>query len=925
MQFNNSTSKKMTTLLLRNSILRATFIAGLLPALVLLLSIQTSHAGSATWQATPATGDWNTAANWTAGGPPNGSADTATFAFSNITGVFLSALTEVNGIVFNSGASAFTITASPALQLTISGAGITNNSGITQNFVTGVDALGNAGVVQFTNSASAGTLVSFTNNGVIGPQGGATEFFNTSTAGNCTFINNPGAANGGGGGETYFVDTASAGTATFINNASTISGAIGGFMVFFTGSIAGNGVFTNNGAAISGGNGGYIVFLDTSTAAHGTFTNNGASVSNAGSGSTGFSGSSTASSGIFTNNAGTVSGAAGGETYFADTASAGTATFINNGAAVIGGNAGFMIFFAGSTAGNAVFNNNGATASGAGTGFTVFNDTSTAGSAMIDNNAGTVSGAAGGDTFFNNSSNAGSDTINNNGATASGADGGVTEFFNTSNAGSATINNNGATVSGAGTGLTQFNDTSTADSSTLIANGGVGGAQGGFIHLIDNTTGGTSRIEVFGNGRFDISTHNAPGLTVGSIEGTGNVFLGAMNLTVGTNNLDTTFSGVIQDGGVSGGSGGSLTKIGSGTLRLTGASTYTGGTTISAGRLLANNSTGSATGSGAVTVNNTATLGGNGTIHLDAGLGASLINNGTIAPGDAVGQLNVDGPVSLGSTSDLSIEIGGTNQGVNYDLLNITNGALTLNGALNVRLINGFTPQQSDTFTIVATPSSIGGTFTNVQSGGRLNTADGSGSFQVTYSGINNAILSDNVILSNFGPPGAPMAQDAFSRKTHGGAGTFDIPLPLFGNVGVECRSGGATNNYQMIIDFATTVTVQSASVTSGTGSVSSFSVSGSQVTVNLTGVINVQRITMTLHNVNNGTTTGDVPVSMGVLIGDVNGNATVNSSDVSLTKSQVGAPVSGSNFREDVNANGTISSTDVALVKSKVGTALPP
>src|SRR5437660_4344922 len=173
--------------------------------------------------------------------------------------------------------------------------------------------------------------------------------------------------------------------------------------------------------------------------------------------------------------------------------------------------------------------------------------------------------------------------------------------------------------------------------------------------------------------------------------------------------------------------------------------------------------------------------------------------------------------------------------------------------------------------------------------------------------------------------PSAPMAQSAFSRKTHGGAGTFDVPLPLTGNVGVECRSGGATNDYQMIINFATSVTVGGASVTSGTGSVSSFSVSGSQVTVNLTGVTNVQRITVTLMNVNDGTHMGDVPVSMGVLVGDVNGNALVNASDVSLTKSQVGQAVSGSNFREDVNANGLINSVDVALVKSKVGTALPP
>ena len=171
--------------------------------------------------------------------------------------------------------------------------------------------------------------------------------------------------------------------------------------------------------------------------------------------------------------------------------------------------------------------------------------------------------------------------------------------------------------------------------------------------------------------------------------------------------------------------------------------------------------------------------------------------------------------------------------------------------------------------------------------------------------------------------PGAPMAQSAFSRKTHGGAGTFDIPLPLSGNVGIECRTGPT---YQMIINFATSVTVGSAAVTSGTGMVSSFSGSGTpQITVNLTGVTDVQRITVTLHNVNDGTTTGDVPVSMGVLVGDVNGSTGVNSTDVALTKSQVGQMVTGSNFREDVNASGTITATDVTIVKSDVGHALPP
>jgi Dockerin type I domain len=213
---------------------------------------------------------------------------------------------------------------------------------------------------------------------------------------------------------------------------------------------------------------------------------------------------------------------------------------------------------------------------------------------------------------------------------------------------------------------------------------------------------------------------------------------------------------------------------------------------------------------------------------------------------------------------------------------------------------------------------------TNAPAGREGHTAVWSGSEMIVWGGLDGASLL-NTGGRYCAQPQAPMAQSAFSRKTNGAAGTFDVPLPLTGNVGVECRSGGGTNDYQMIINFATTVTVGSASVTSGTGSVGSFTVSGSQVMVNLTGVTNVQRITVTLFNVNDGTHMGNVPVFMGVLVGDVNGNGAVSAADVALTKSQVGATVSGSNFREDVNANGVINSVDVALVKAKVGTALPP
>jgi hypothetical protein len=212
---------------------------------------------------------------------------------------------------------------------------------------------------------------------------------------------------------------------------------------------------------------------------------------------------------------------------------------------------------------------------------------------------------------------------------------------------------------------------------------------------------------------------------------------------------------------------------------------------------------------------------------------------------------------------------------------------------------------------------------TNAPSGRQSHTAIRTGSEMIVWGGLGN--LGDTNTGGRYCAQPPLIAQSAFSRKTHGAAGTFDIPLPLTNNVGIECRSGGVTNDYQIIISFMNPVTVESASVTFGTGSVSSFSVSGSQVTVNLTGVTNVQRITVTLFHVNDGTHMGNVPVSMGVLVGDVNGNALVNASDVSLTKSQVGKSVTSSNFREDVNANGTISATDVALVKSEVGTALPP
>ena len=119
------------------------------------------YAGSAIWSSAPLSGDWNTNANWVpATGAPNGSGDTATFDITNNANVSLSANTQVNAITFNATASAYTITASPTYTLTISGAGITNNSSLVQNFVANFDNSGNEGMITFENSATAGTMSS---------------------------------------------------------------------------------------------------------------------------------------------------------------------------------------------------------------------------------------------------------------------------------------------------------------------------------------------------------------------------------------------------------------------------------------------------------------------------------------------------------------------------------------------------------------------------------------------------------------------------------------------------------------------------------------------------------------------------------------------------------------------------------------------
>jgi autotransporter-associated beta strand protein len=181
-------------------------------------------------------------------------------------------------------------------------------------------------------------------------------------------------------------------------------------------------------------------------------------------------------------------------------------------------------------------------------------------------------------------------------------------------------------------------------------------------------------------------------------------------LNVNRQMLLGTGGGVLNTNGFNAGvasviSGSSLSKAGAGTLTLTNANTYTGGTTVSAGTLLVSNTTGSGTGTGAVTVSAGATLGGTGTIA------GTVTNGGFVAPGaGTAGTLNVGGDYIQSASGAFNVELDFA-PGLAHDFLNVTGNA-TLAGALNVSLLSASTPHIGDTFQILHAAGLAGSQFT---------------------------------------------------------------------------------------------------------------------------------------------------------------------------------------------------------------------
>ena len=162
--------------------------------------------------------------------------------------------------------------------------------------------------------------------------------------------------------------------------------------------------------------------------------------------------------------------------------------------------------------------------------------------------------------------------------------------------------------------------------------------------------------------------------TIGSLAGAGSVTLGTATLTTGNDNTSTTYSGVISGTG-------SLSKIGTGTLVLAGANTYSGGTTLAAGTLRLENN--QALGTGALTTTGSVVDYANGVtianpIMVNSNTTQLQVTTGTATQAGVISELNGSRPIEKIGAGTLVLTAANAYSGATT----ITAGTLMVNGSI---------------------------------------------------------------------------------------------------------------------------------------------------------------------------------------------------------------------------------------------------
>jgi hypothetical protein len=267
----------------------------------------------------------------------------------------------------------------------------------------------------------------------------------------------------------------------------------------------------------------------------------------------------------------------------------------------------------------------------------------------------------------------------------------------------------------------------------------------------------------------------------------------------------------------------------------------------------------------------------------------------------------------------------------------------------------------TDTITINALPANvrgIGGYFFGSDISGNfaagditLAATDGSGTVTQTITGasttsflgfVSNGPLTSMTITSV--QPGSgflwPTANDlvmgtaaalppvllsAALRKTHGSAGTFDLPLSLNPTApSTESRTGPS---HTVVFTFDKHIIGGTLTAPSeGTATPVAINNPGNDVTGDYSGVTDKQYVTFVLSGVvsADGGSLPSVSVRVGFLFGDVNQSRQVTVADVGIVNGSLLQPVTIANFFRDVNVDGKITVADKGLTNSVLLNKLP-